>query len=42
MHARNAIMIKCDEPHDVIADHLLFEVVEAVDACDVQADAGED
>ena len=35
-------MIERDEPHDVVADHLLLVVVQAIDARDVQADAGED
>ena len=42
VHTSNAVVIVCDEAHDVLADHSVFKIVHAVDASYVQTDASKD
>lgn len=39
MHAGNAVVIPRDEPHNIVADHLIFVAVDVVDTRHMQPDA---
>lgn len=42
MHAGNAVVIPCDQSHNVVADHLVLVAVDVVDLRYVQTDASEE
>ena len=42
VHASDAVMVVCDQAHDIVTDHLVFIIIYVVDSSHVEADSGKD